>query len=126
MAKEKQIRRNGWRRFLFVWHWRIGLAATLFLIILTISGILLNHSRTLGLHDIDLTTQGMLNWYDIKIPLEQIDKPIITMERVLIDIHSGRFFGTAGPWVMDLAGLALLFLLSSGIYNWYKRWQNTK
>ncbi|MFT5704493.1 MAG: hypothetical protein ACI8SK_000440 [Shewanella sp.] len=42
----------------------------------------------------------------------------LTWERVLLDIHSGRFFGTLGPWFMDLVALALIFMSLSGVYLW--------
>ncbi len=42
----------------------------------------------------------------------------LTWERVLLDIHSGRFFGTFGPWFMDLVALSLIIMAISGIYLW--------
>jgi hypothetical protein len=33
----------------------------------------------------------------------------LNWERVVLDLHSGRLFGSLGPWIMDIA--ALLFLL---------------
>jgi len=38
--------------------------------------------------------------------------------RVLLDIHTGRFFGKAGPWVMGLASALLILLSLSGIVMW--------
>jgi hypothetical protein len=45
----------------------------------------------------------------------------ITLERFLLDMHAGRFFGRAGPLIMD--AVAILFLLSalSGIFLWLKK-----
>lgn len=45
----------------------------------------------------------------------------LTMERVILDLHSGRFFGRFGHYVMDLAAIALLFLSFSGLWVWWKR-----
>ena len=42
-------------------------------------------------------------------------------ERVMLDLHSGRFFGSWGPYVMDAAAVILFLLVASGIYNWYAR-----
>lgn len=42
----------------------------------------------------------------------------LTWERVLLDIHSGRFFGALGPWFMDLVALALIIMSISGVYLW--------
>ncbi|WP_076416658.1 PepSY-associated TM helix domain-containing protein [Shewanella sp. UCD-KL12] len=42
----------------------------------------------------------------------------LTWERVLLDVHSGRFFGSLGPWFMDLVALSLIVMAISGIYLW--------
>jgi hypothetical protein len=42
----------------------------------------------------------------------------LTWFRMIIDIHTGRFLGGLGPWLIDGAALILLLLTGSGIYNW--------
>lgn len=42
-------------------------------------------------------------------------------ERVLLDLHSGRLFGSLGVWVFDIAALLLLFLALSGFILWYQQ-----
>ncbi len=42
----------------------------------------------------------------------------ISWERLLLDLHSGRFF-QLGPWLMDLVGLFLIALAITGITMWY-------
>jgi len=42
-------------------------------------------------------------------------------ERVVLDLHSGRIFGSWGPYAMDAAAVILFLLVVSGIYNWYAR-----
>lgn len=39
----------------------------------------------------------------------------VTLERVLLDLHSGRFFGAWGPYVVDAVGLGAIVLAVSGI-----------
>jgi hypothetical protein len=46
---------------------------------------------------------------------------ILPWERVLLDLHSGRLFGTPGPWLMDAAAMLMLFLAGSGVAIWSKR-----
>jgi len=41
----------------------------------------------------------------------------ISWNRVILDIHSGNFFGPIGKWIVDLTALGLIFLTLSGI--WY-------
>jgi hypothetical protein len=54
-----------------------------------------------------------------KIQHEQIAPLLssgVTLERVLLDLHSGRFFGAWGPYVVDALGLGLVMLALSGIW----------
>lgn len=44
----------------------------------------------------------------------------LSMTRVLRDIHTGRFFGSIGVFIVDLAGIALLLLAGTGLYNVWK------
>ncbi|MCB1749710.1 MAG: PepSY domain-containing protein [Gammaproteobacteria bacterium] len=45
----------------------------------------------------------------------------LSLERLLLDLHSGRLFGTLGVVVVNLAALLLLFLAASGLYLWSRR-----
>ncbi len=49
-----------------------------------------------------------------------------TLERVLLDLHSGRIFGSAGVLVYDLLALALGFLSISGLVLWFRSRRNGK
>lgn len=40
----------------------------------------------------------------------------VTLERVLLDLHSGRFFGMWGPYVVDAIGLGMIALALSGLW----------
>lgn len=44
----------------------------------------------------------------------------VSYERVLLDLHSGRLFGTLGEWVVDGAALCLLTLALTGTYMFFK------
>jgi len=45
----------------------------------------------------------------------------LKLERVILDLHSGRIFGEYGVYVMDAAALALLWLSLSGLWVWASR-----
>lgn len=47
------------------WHRKLGIGAALFVILLAITGMLLNHTQELGLHEIYVQNETLLNWYDI-------------------------------------------------------------
>ncbi len=45
----------------------------------------------------------------------------LTLERTLLDLHSGRILGDGGVWLMDAAALAMLLLSLSGAWVWWRR-----
>jgi len=45
----------------------------------------------------------------------------LKLERVVLDLHSGRIFGQYGVYVMDAAAIALLWLSLSGLWVWSSR-----
>lgn len=45
----------------------------------------------------------------------------VTVERLLLDLHSGRFFGAIGILLMDLAALALVLLAFTGLWVWLRK-----
>lgn len=42
----------------------------------------------------------------------------ITLERLVLDLHSGRLLGIHGVWLMDAAALAMVLLALSGLTAW--------
>ncbi len=45
---------------------------------------------------------------------------ILPMERLLLDLHSGRIFGAIGVFIVDLCGVFLIILALSGTAIWLK------
>lgn len=50
----------------------------------------------------------------------------LSMERLLLDFHSGRVFGPIGVLVYDLLALAIAFLALSGLVLWFRNRRNGK
>jgi len=46
---------------------------------------------------------------------------VLPVERVLLDMHSGRIFGRFGVWVFDAIAILLILLALSGTSIWFKR-----
>lgn len=74
-------------------------------------------------------TEGPVKWSQAQ-PLPTIYRDALDqfvrgeglpLYRVILDIHSGRFFTAWGPWVMDLAALILIALSFSGFWVWFSR-----
>lgn len=116
------------RRFLLRWHWRIGITSVIFLLLLATTGLALNHARHIGLDQIYIDTEWILSLYNMDLPpdvpqdmAEQYRGKGITLERLILDIHSGNIIGLPGKIISDLAALAIIFLCLSGLYNLWKR-----
>jgi len=52
--------------------------------------------------------------------LQQYRGSGLTIERVLLDLHSGRIVGSWGVYFVDLIALLLLILSCTGIWMWWK------
>lgn len=55
---------------LIIWHRRAGLAAVLFVLLLAISGVMLNHTSALGLDKQPIASRVLLEWYGVKVPAQ--------------------------------------------------------
>jgi len=55
-------------RILYLWHRRIGIVAALLFLILSVTGIMLNHSPSLSLDKTHVNNAWLLNWYGIEAP----------------------------------------------------------
>lgn len=52
--------------------------------------------------------------------LRQYRGPGLPLERVLLDLHSGRIFGSWGVYLMDGAALIMVLLAGSGVWLWLR------
>lgn len=127
MSNKKEDNRviKGSLRPWYRWHRRIGITAAVFVVILSVTGIILNHNVTLGIDKNFITNEWLLEWYGYDSEAEYSNE-ILTVDKVILDIHTGRFFGEFGSIVMDAAAIAFLILSGTGIYMWYRRNPNNK
>jgi hypothetical protein len=103
--------------------------------------VMVKSSGQLWLADTDLVnwhrageTNGIVQW-SISEPAPETMQQTITrvyrgkglsLERVLLDFHSGRIFGSVGVLVYDLIALGLGFLSISGLVLWFRSRRNGK
>ena len=107
------------------WHRRLGAFSAILVVILSVTGLLLSHNVFLKLNKTFLTQEWLLNWYGYDAEADYANE-ILTLDKVVLDIHTGRFFGSAGEWLMDIAAIALLLLSASGLYMWYRKPERKK
>jgi len=70
-----------------------------------------------------------INWAAAEAPAPELTQALrkawrgsgLPLERVLLDLHSGRILGTAGVWLVDAAALLFLLLAGSGVWLWGRR-----
>ncbi len=63
---------------------------------------------------------------DVNRQMTVLLAPGLTLERILLDVHSGRIFGRYGPWVVDAAAIALLLLGISGVWIYVRSIKQVK
>lgn len=102
------------------WHRRVGITAAVLVVIISITGLILNHNTSLGLHKDFITSKWLLEWYGYD-PNAKYSGEVLTVDQIILDIHTGRFFGSFGTYVMDAAAIAFIILAGSGVYMWYRR-----
>ena len=62
----------------------------------------------------------------VKSQMKIMLAPSLSVERVLLDVHSGRIFGRYGPWAVDIAAIALLMLGLSGLWMYWRSMKQGK
>mgnify|MGYP006146219689 FL=1 len=94
------------------------------------SAIMEFNANTLGLTVADVVPQTLKDTQQAATPLpkflqkklkEQSPGPSISLETVILDLHSGRFFGQFGVLFIDLIGLLVCILSITGLVAWMKR-----
>ena len=115
MGKSDSMRRRCYR-----WHRRLGLCACIVIMVVAVTGVLLNHNASLGLHRVHIHHPWLLKLYDINdVQEEDFGYPeVLTLDQVILDIHTGRFFGYLGRGLMDLTAIVMLLLAFSGVFLW--------
>ena len=71
---------------------------------------------------------GEIVWADVEqaSPTQEAEtrnlflQRMLTWERVLQDLHSGRFFGIVGILIVDIATILLLILAGTGLVIWWR------
>jgi hypothetical protein len=120
--KKKQTHRviKGSIRPWYRWHRRVGVTSAVFVIILAVTGLILNHNIMLDLHNVHITNPWLLEWYGYDADAEYA-KEVLTLDKLILDIHTGRVLGGVGSFIMDIAAILFLVLALSGVYMWYLR-----
>ncbi len=124
-APRRRFNRTTFQRIMLKWHARLGVIAAIFILSLTITGLLLNHQELLGIHGNAISAEWVLDHYYGEVPAGEdaatFRPSSVPLDRIILDLHSGHFFGISGVVLMDIASIALLLLTGSGVYNWIKR-----
>ena len=98
-----------WRDWLYRVHVVTGLVAALWLLLIAVTGVLINHQESLGLLDVEISDRYLPSYYRADV------RTGTTRLNILVtDLHSGRIFGARGQWVGDLIALLLVASLTSG------------
>ena len=76
MTRHKPNKRARLLRSLYMWHRWLGLAAAAFVMVLSITGLLLNHTEELELDSRHVHASGLLDWYGIRVPAGMRSFPV--------------------------------------------------
>lgn len=73
-------------------------------------------------------TTSAIHWSQVATIPEALDQQlqqrarqkILPYERVILDLHSGRLFGKAGVFIVDLSAVLLIIIVLSGVWIWLR------
>ncbi len=107
---------------------KIGLDTQKNIIIKTRNGIVFSDDGLLSWQPYDDKNNQTIIWSKTSTPpntlaekLKTLSRSsILPLERVILDLHSGRFFGSFGVFIVDLSGIFLIILSLSGCAIWLK------
>ena len=60
------------------------------------------------------------NTYSKLIEYDELAK-VISYERIIVDMHTGRIFGVAGVSLIDIISIGIILLSITGFITWLKR-----
>lgn len=63
---------------------------------------------------------------DLKVWKTAFSGDGIPLDRVILDLHSGRFFGTIGKWIYDLTVIGVLILSATGFILFFRTRRRAK
>ena len=66
MTKTKVFKPAPHRKLAYVWHKRVGLAASLLVVVIAVTGVALMHSDQLRLNERNMSSELILDWYGLE------------------------------------------------------------
>ena len=110
-AADGQRLRTASRRWRNVHIWT-GVAVGVWFLVMAVTGVLVNHQTEWGLDEIQVSNRYLPAHYT-----DEFHPESTSLNVVLTDLHSGRFFGERGRYLSDLIGLLVLISVASGYYS---------
>jgi uncharacterized iron-regulated membrane protein len=105
-----------WRYRFYRVHVYTGLVAAIGVLLIAMTGVLINHQEYLGLLDIEISDRYLPDDYrpDFRTGTTRLNV-------IITDLHSGRILGDNGHWVSDGISLLLVISLFSGALSYLIR-----
>ena len=58
--------------------------------------------------------------------IRDVQSGVISWEKLILDIHAGRFLGVMGVLFMDLVAVIFMLLAATGTFIWFKKRDNRR
>ena len=92
-------------------HVVTGVIVGVWLLLMALTGIAINHQEGLGLMDVEVPNAWLPAHYTDEFHPESTGLHV-----VIADLHSGRFVGSWGRYISDLIGLLLIVSVLTGFH----------
>lgn len=104
------------RERLYKVHTASALIVAAWLLLLAISGVLINHQEVLGLTEVEIRDDYLPGYY-----LSEFHTGTTRLNVIITDIHSGRIFGAYGYLLTDLIALLVVVSAITGVLSYRLR-----
>ncbi|OFV98095.1 MAG: hypothetical protein A3F68_05555 [Acidobacteria bacterium RIFCSPLOWO2_12_FULL_54_10] len=106
----KRVSRHEWALRI---HMVTGLIAAAWLLLIALTGILINHQEVLKLWEIDVKDSYLPGGYRT-----DVRDGATPLNVILTDIHSGRIFGLTGILLWDVIAVLLIVSITTGAFGY--------
>lgn len=109
----KQARQFYLRDSLYRVHVATALIAALWLLLIAVTGVLINHQDSLGLTEMEISDRYLPSYYraDVRTGATRLNI-------IITDLHSGRIFGSSGHLIGDVVALLIVVSIFSGFVSY--------
>jgi len=105
-------------------HFKLGIIIGFFLIIMSVTGLILNNTEWLGLDNKFVSNEFIYSLYGFEVSQQEIQQEQMkgfSWYRIMLDIHNGRLLKGFGKYLVDIVGVLTIIIILTGYARYIRR-----